>query len=273
VSGERLGSRGLAKLTAGLSERDRAIVADVSQLKLLSARQIEVLHFDAEQHASALTAARTCRRVLNRLIRDRLLVRLQRRTVGGINAGSASFIYALGPVGHRLDPDGGPRRRFREPTATFVAHTLAIADVVIGVRLAERAKLVDIIAIESEPACWRAIGSHSGQVLRPDLCVRIGVGEYEHHAFVEVDLGTEGLPRLIAKCRTYAAYFDTGSEQVTHGIFPRIIWLLDDPRRAERLRAAIEKQRLPTGLFTVADLDDALSGMTEREVSGAKYAS
>ena len=59
VKGDRLGRRGFSNLASHLSERDLAIVADVLKLKLLSARQIETLHFDAAQHASPLTAART----------------------------------------------------------------------------------------------------------------------------------------------------------------------------------------------------------------------
>lgn len=263
MKGERLGSRGFAALQARLSERDQAIVNDVGQLKLMSARQIEASHFDAAQHATALTAARTCRRVLNRLVRDRLLVRLQRRTVGGVWAGSASFIYALGPIGHRFDPQGRTRRRFREPTGTFVAHTLAITDLVISVRLAERAKQLEILGLETEPRCWRPLGSHGDHVLRPDLYARLGVGDYEYHAFVEIDLATEGLPRLLAKCQSYVAYYEGGTEQTANGIFPRVVWLLDDVQRAARLRDTIQRRQFQPELFSVADLDRGLAGLTD----------
>ncbi len=264
MKGERLSAAGFDALNSQLSERDRAIVADVLRFKLLSARQIEALHFSAELHATTMTAARTCRRVLNRLVRDRLLVRLQRRTVGGVWAGSASFIYAVGPIGHLLDDAGRTRRRFREPTATFVNHTLAIVDVLVHLRQAERRSRVEILRLESEPSCWRPMGSH-GNVLRPDLFVALALNDYEHHSFVEVDLGTEGLPRLIAKCRSYVAYFDSGVEQATHDIFPRVIWLLNDEARAKRLLDTIHRRRLQPDLFTVARLDDALSALTDGE--------
>src|ERR1700682_4418500 len=79
---------------------------------------------------AASRAARTARRVLERRVDDRLLVRLDRR-VGVVRAGSASFVYGLGPVGQRVLGFGGPRRRFREPTSTFVVHTLAITELVV----------------------------------------------------------------------------------------------------------------------------------------------
>ena len=273
MKGGRLGAQAFAKLRARLSERDVAIVTDVARLRLMSTLQIEALYFDAERHASALTAARTCRRVLNRLVRDRLLVRLQRRTVGGVWAGSASFIYALGPIGHRLNPELISRHRFREPTATFVAHTLAISDLAVALRQAERAKRLDILGLETEPSCWRPLGSHGSQVLRPDLFVRFGVGDYEYHAFVEIDLGTEGLPRLLAKCQTYVAYYDSNAEQATHGIFPKVVWLLDDDQRAQRLTEAIHRRRIRSELFTVASIDNALRALSEGDIAQPGVAS
>src|SRR5918911_3628341 len=115
-----LGRRGLAQLRERLSERDVQVLRSVAEHRFLRTRQIEALHFD--DHASDLAGARVCRRVLARLTEERLLTRLQRR-VGGVRAGSASFVYTLGPVGRRLLDD--PPRRTAEPSAAFLAHTLA----------------------------------------------------------------------------------------------------------------------------------------------------
>ena len=266
MSGDRLGRRGLTQLRAQLSDRDLAVVGQVAQLKLMSGRQIERLHFGIEFHATALTAARTCRRVLERLVDDRLLVRLDRR-VGGVRAGSASFVYGLGPVGQRILGLDGPRRRFREPTATFVVHTLAISELVVTLTVADRLGVFDLLELEAEPACWRPLGS--GQ-LRPDLFASLGVGEYEYRYFIEVDLGTESLPRLIAKCQTYEAYYDTGVEQQTHGIFPRVLWDMHDEQRSVKLRDAIERSRLLTPeLFSVTTTDDAFGVLADEVVRGA----
>jgi hypothetical protein len=91
MSGRRLGEQGLASLRRELSARDLAIIGYVGQLRLMSAGQIEALSFPGEAHASGLSARRIARRVLERLTRDRLLVRLERR-IGGVSAGSAGYI-------------------------------------------------------------------------------------------------------------------------------------------------------------------------------------
>src|SRR4051794_4354412 len=101
----------LLELRASLGERELAIVRQVSALRLLSGRQIEALYFPAGSGASAASSARHCRRVLNGLVGDRLLDRLVRR-VGGIRAGSASYVYGPGPVGHRLLEATGRGRRY-----------------------------------------------------------------------------------------------------------------------------------------------------------------
>jgi hypothetical protein len=253
----------LTLLRERLTERDVAIVGQVAQLKFMSARHIETLHFPSSQHASALTAARACRRVLKRLVRDRLLVRLERR-IGGVRAGSASFIYGLGPVGQRVLGLDGPRRRFREPTVTFVSHTLAISDLVADLTIAARSGTFELIELQAEPVCWRPLGSLGSQTLRPDLFVSLGLGGYEYRWFCELDLGTESLPRLLAKCQTYQTYYRTGVEQQTHGVFPRVVWLMSETARAQRLRAAIERSRaLTSELFLVTLVERAIDTFTD----------
>src|SRR5579864_3925573 len=120
----RLSRQGLERLRVNLSERDLAVVGSLTQHRFLTARQIESLHFAS--HASELTGARVCRRTLTRLTEQRVLARLNRRNVGGLHAGSSSFIYTLGPVGNRLV---GERRRVHEPSLTYLDHVLAVADV------------------------------------------------------------------------------------------------------------------------------------------------
>jgi hypothetical protein len=260
MSRERLGRRGLEELRDELSGRDIAIVVTVADYKLLSARQVEALFFPAHEHATALTAARCCRRVLERLTHGRLLVRLERR-IGGLRAGSASFVYGLGPVGQRLIEADGPRRRFREPSATFVDHTLAVSQLVVDITALSRAGGWELLQIQGEPRCWRSYGGVGGrEVLRPDLFLVLGVGDYEHRWFVEVDRGTETLPSLLRKCRSYAAYYASGREQATHEVFPRVLWIVPTTARAARLeRALAADRRLPAGLFIVTTDDAALT--------------
>ncbi|HVX20674.1 MAG TPA: replication-relaxation family protein [Acidimicrobiales bacterium] len=248
-----MGVHELALLKTELSDRDLAIVRQVADLRLMTARQIEAVHFGAERHTSPLTAARTCRRVLERLVEQRVLARLQRR-IGGVRAGSASFVYALGPLGQRVLHLEGGRRRLGEPSALFVAHTLSIADVVVALTTAATQDRCDVLELEAEPACWRLFGDIGGrQVLRPDLFVSLGVEAYECRWFVEVDRGTESVPAVLRKCRQYVAYYRSGVEQGRHGVFPRVCWLVPDERRVERITDTISGALgSDERLFTVA---------------------
>src|ERR1019366_9149983 len=100
TSNPYLGPKGLRQLRSELSGRDLAIIGQVADLRLMSARQIETIHFPLSEHESSHAASRACQRALARLVRDRLLARLERR-VGGVRAGSAAFVYGLGQVGQR----------------------------------------------------------------------------------------------------------------------------------------------------------------------------
>lgn len=260
MSGGTLGRVGLEDLQGDLSGRDVAIVSQVADLRLMTGRQIEAIHFAIGDHESAGAAARAARRCLERLTRDRLLVRLERR-IGGVRAGSGSFVYALGPVGHRVLRREQPRPRYREPTALFVDHTLAVAQVVVVLTTAARSGSVDLLGCQSEPRCWRQLTSGSGlTTLRPDLFVSLGIGDFELRWFCEIDRGTEHLPALIRKCLLYESYYATGVEQAIHGVFPRVCWLVPDARRAARLQRAVKKERrLTNALFVVATTNQALA--------------
>jgi hypothetical protein len=259
MSREQLGARGLDQLRDELSGRDLAIVGQVAELRLMSARQLEAVHFPSNEHDSQAAAARACRRSLDRLAQHRLLVRAERR-IGGVRAGSASYCYSLGPVGQRVLNIGGPRRRFREPSTAFAIHTLAVAQLVVDLTLATRQKQFDLLVCQAEPRCWRQFNAMGGAtVLRPDLFLSLGVSEFEHRWFVEVDRGTEHLPALVRKCRLYDAYYRSGREQATYQVFPRVCWLVPDEARVLQLQGAITgDQQLTRGLFCVTTTKQAL---------------
>lgn len=259
MSRPRKGGRALAALRTELSERDLAIVRDVRSLRLIGARQIERMHFPPANHATALTAARSCRRVLERLTRDRLLLRLTRR-IGGVRAGSASFIYAIGPVGDRLTTDGEPRRRHQEPSAYFVDHTLAVAEIVVRLQEAAHAGTLDLVTVEAETECWRPSGGLSGRWLKPDLFVSVAAGDYDYRWFVEVDRGSEHRPAIVRKCQAYAAYYASGREQARHGVFPRVLWIAPHETRAGWLREVTSSTAKVEGrLFVTCTADDAVT--------------
>ncbi len=261
MSGRRFGRVSVRDLRARLAERDLAVVSQVAELRLMNGRQIEAVHFPHEPDASAETAARHCRRVLARLVRDRLLVRLARQ-VGGVRAGSGSFLYALGPVGQRLlqDEQRARPRRY-EPSAAFVEHQLAVSQLVVDLTLAARRGKLELLAVQGEPACWRALPAVGRLVLRPDLFLAVGAAELEYRWFVEVDRGTHHLPAVRRKARLYESYYRSGVEQATHGVFPRVLWITPDTTRTTRLRQTLAAGEFSDGLLLVTTNDAALAAL------------
>lgn len=250
----------LLALREGLSGRDFAVLGAVADARLLTGGQLQRLFFDGNEHASLASAARTCRRVLQRLTSDRLLVRLERR-IGGVRAGSASYVYGLGAVGYRLLDRPGRRNAQFEPSGLYVSHTIAIAEIAVQTQIASRGPGMSLLQLQWEPACWRRITGTAREV-HPDLFLAVEAAGLEYRWFVEVDLGTETLPHLLHKCRTFDAYYRTGAEQADHGVFPRVLWLMPNPQRAERLRRAIDQARgLRPQMFVVTDNDHALDVM------------
>lgn len=247
-----------------LSDRDLAIIADVSSFRALTGDQIRRLHFNhASGDGSPSGALRSCQRTLKRLVGLGLVATLARR-VGGVRAGSAGLTYVLGYHGQRLVR---PDRRARTPEGLgdrYVAHTLAVADVAVGLRERCRSRLVDELEVSVEPDCWREFLTHRRTVvLKPDLFVSVAIGADEHRWFVEVDLATESLVRVRSKCQTYLDYYATGIETDLHGVFPKVAWVVPDARRRDQVTSVITKMAAPANeMFTVtvaATATDTLS--------------
>jgi hypothetical protein len=260
VSGEQLQA-----LSSTLSDRDRAVLRSVRRFGFLRSHHLEQMHFT--DHSTSEAAARICRRTLQRLQTAGLLDTLQRR-IGGLRAGSASSIWRLTAAGHRLlrqrEADA-PRPRRKEPSLRFLAHRLTVADCYCRLLAAERAGLVELLSAEPEPASWRPFTGRHGarEVLKPDLAAVTATPDYEDHWFIEADLGTESLPTVLRQCQQYERYRLSGDEQQAHGLFPRVIWLVPDERRRDRVRTGIDRAKdLDSDLFVVAlysDLEQVMS--------------
>lgn len=236
---------------ARLLERDLQILRSLADFRLLTGRQLGQLHV---QSSNPLTAARRSRAVLRRLTELGVISRLERR-VGGIRAGSEGHVYGLSGLGRAVLAQGGQTvhgRTVWETRPDFQDHLLAIGELYVGLRQQERRTgETELLDFQTEPTAWRSFSGPAGErlPLKPDAFVVLGIGDYEQRAFVEIDRGTESLPTLLRKCRRYLAYWRTGDEQRHHGIFPRVWWLLDEPRRLTRLanqiaRFASDEQQL-----------------------------
>lgn len=256
MTGRRLSARGLDRLRVGLSDRDLDVLQSLREYRLLQSHQLQRLHF--ADHASLASGARVCRRVLRRLSEQRLVVRLERR-IGGARAGSAGHVYALSPLGARLLGQT-TRKRHREPTAGFVAHTLAIAE--LGTSLTAAVWNSDLVGwqLQTEPQCWRTFhGAGHQMTLKPDLAVTLTDQDYELRWFVEIDLATESKTVIQRKCQTYTAYFRSDQEQAAHGLFPKVLWVVPHDERARQIETAIASaQRIEQRLFAIVTTEQAL---------------
>lgn len=255
----RVGRRALSAIRSSMSERDWQVLRAVADHRYLTTRHIEGFCF--ADHATPLTAARVCRRVLRRLHDWSVLTHLERR-VGGVRAGSASYVWQVGRAGQRLlatESAEATITRPHEPGLLFLGHCLAVADAHLSLIHLQRRAALELITVQTEPRCWRRYSGLGGArlVLQPDLYVVTGAGDFEDHWFVEVDLGTEHPKRLLAKCHRYEDYRHTGIEQADGGSFPLVVWAMRDQAQADRLRRAIATDNgLDGRLFRVTTGDD-----------------
>lgn len=256
----------LVALADGMPLRERQIVETVARLTLVSGGQLSHIFFYNIYNSA--TRARAARRVLARLVEQRVLDRLERRQ-GGAGGGSSAWVYALGPAGRRMVAywagEGLPRSRgAHEPGAVWTAHTLAVSDLYARLREAERAGRLELLDFDAEPACWRRytrLGVAAG-VLKPDAFVRLGIGEFEDSFFIEQDLGTERRGQLTRQHHAYREYFRAGVEQAKHGVFPGVLWIVPDAQRLalfNDIHKGLPEQA--RRLFTVATNEQALAAL------------
>lgn len=255
----RVTTAAVDRLRAELGQRDLAIVASLHVVRVATGSQLERLHFASVSPASR---GRVCRRVLSRLVAQRVLARLGRR-IGGARAGSAGFVYALDVAGQRLVASGGGRRPWT-PSAAFLAHSLDVTELYVRLREAAGSGALELLAFDAEPACWRSFTTAQGAgVLKPDAYVRVGLGEFEDHYFVEVDRGTVGAAAIGRKLALYRAYYASGREQQARGVFPRVLWLApDEARRAWLVDVAGRQPSESWRLFQIVRFDQALRVFT-----------
>ena len=264
----RLTTAGLLALGADLSERERTVILAVAKLRLMTHAQLAAL-LALSADASPISTARIARRILARLTDAGVLARLERR-VGGVRAGSAGYVYYLGPAGQRLvaywQGRGLTRGRFRpEPGGRYVRHRLAVSELYVQTRRAANEGRCELLAFDAEPDCWRsAVDGFGGRtLLKPDAFVRLGLGAYEDSFFIEVDLGSESRSVIANKTRAYLDYFHGGTEQAEHGVFPRVLLLTTTAARRAVLSEVCSRLPAEAGaLFTVALLDSAVDVMS-----------
>lgn len=243
-----------------LSDRDKAILRDLARVRVLSGGQLTRLHFS---ELSLANRERARRRVLDRLIERGFVATLERRTIGGVRAGSSSLIYALDTAGQRalslLGADAyssGPSGRMRPPWtpgSLFLAHSLAITELYVVLRERERAGDLTLAHYVVEHTAWHADGR--GGVIKPDAYVRVHHGEVEDCHWVEVDRATESIPTLRRKLLAYVEFVRSG-QVGPDGIMPRVLVTVPHDHRLAAVRAMINGLPSPAAELITPTLHD-----------------
>lgn len=246
-----------------MSPRDHSTLNALGTFRLLTGGQIQRLLF---REGSDLTRSRRARRSLARLT-DNGLIQRQERQIGGVHGGSSGFTYSLTGFGQRLlggrGPAGGSRRRSQWPTTpAFGDHLIAVAEVYIRLVEAQAEGGAELLTFEAEPKSWRRWTGMAGEsrILKPDAYAALGSAELEQLWFIEVDRGTESSLVVDRQCRAYLAYFDAGLEQEREGVFPSVLWIVPDDKRATALLGLLARLPPPAdSVFRVATASQALA--------------
>jgi hypothetical protein len=227
----------VAGLITDLSGRDLAILRDLARMRCLTGLQLNRLHF---HDLGATNRDRARRRVLNRLVRLSVVTTLARR-IGGVRAGSAGLVYALDAGGQRLlrllDHDNdGPGRRPWTPSTLFLAHTLAVAELYVCLREAERTGRLELSAFLAEPASWQRTASLG--TIKPDGYALVAHADIEDAWWLEVDQGTESRNTIRRKLSLYLLAAQAGVVG-PHEILPRVLVTVPDERRLTAIRETV----------------------------------
>jgi hypothetical protein len=265
---QRLHQEQLILLLKQLGDRDKEVLKSIRAYRYLTTDQVRRLHFrNTENEQASLRAAS---RALGKLKDHRLIAPLERR-IGGIRAGSGSYVWAIAPAGARaleiLGTASGKtaRKRLYIPSSSYLTHTLAVAEV--SLRLLEMSfdGRTALLHQRLEPECWRSHVTPGGVAtfLKPDLDAATCCGEYEDHWFLEVDLATESPATVARKCEQYLAYMRSGKEQEACGVFPSVVWSVPDAKRKGSLQSNIaEALDKDSRIFVVITLDELESLIT-----------
>ena len=256
----RISQKRLESLAENLSKKDQNILSTLRHCRYATTKQLQHLYFtDAKTSPAGLRAAN---RNTNKLKKMGLLAALSRR-IGGVRAGSGSFIWYLTQAGERLLrlTGGGAHasRRFFEPSPHFLAHTLAVSECFVQLKQICSGHTPKLVNVEFETDCWRPYNHKGTQTtLRPDLFATTTCEDkYEDRWFFEVDLKTEAPVTVIEKCYRYHQYYRSGLEQKLHNVFPLTVWIVPDIARKDSLTSYLRAEfaKLPK-LFIIITPDE-----------------
>jgi len=258
VTAQRVTWAEVERLAARLSARDWRLVGDLARVRVATGSQLTRLQF---HDLSPLTRDRVRRRVLTRLNNWHVVTMLE-RAVGGVRAGSAGAVYALGTAGQRLSQLAAANslsmsrvRRPWTPSALFLNHSLAVAELYVQLIERTRSASFTVSHFEAEPMCWWPNGL--GGFVKPDAFLVLSSNKYDELAWLEVDRGTESLPTVKRKLNEYLDFVARG-QLGPRDVQPYVVVTTPDTKRRDALRQLVASlPHVPEELFTVVRHDEA----------------
>lgn len=226
----------------------------------LSNRELQIISFVArfgqvtKQHVrnvvfTDLRSSTPCDRAMKRLVAQRLLARIEIRTVGGANGGSGQYVYQVGPAGWKLAETEGSYWLSK----SVKYHSLAIADVFVDIN-----QRLQVTRYETEPDTHVKINYVP---LLPDMYVELDLGHSTRRAWLEIDLATERPKQLKDKMSRYHHAWSGASEKWNP--WPYVVWVVPDEKRKRELLSLIAlepKESQP--MYRVALFENVVETLT-----------
>ncbi|BAJ30994.1 hypothetical protein KSE_52180 [Kitasatospora setae KM-6054] len=237
---------------------ERALVSTLARVRVATVNQLSQV---VSGGADWRTGVRRTRIRLDRLVRFGVIRRFP-NTSEERSAGPAGYVYALTAAGLRLAGAQTPtaQRRAWQPKPLTLSHWLAISELYVQLTAAVRSTSTELTDFEVEADARRTFHDFAGRhVLRPDALVRLANPTLRWSYFIEVDRSTESPRRLAEKCQAYRAYELVGDEQLLHGVFPLVVFVVPDEHRAQAVRRVTQAQPADArDLFLVVTQTEAI---------------
>lgn len=208
-----------------LLERDAEFLRFLARHPMATSKQIMAVVFRQNINPAAFRRAR------DRLLEDKLIIKVQNRVPGGSKGGSGPDTFRLSPLGWSIFKSGVYSQR-----RTIDYHALKVIDVHISILDAVDAGWLVLKYFEIEQEAYHRI---AGAAIQPDAYYELtNLTTRKHqHLIIEVDNGTESRAQITDKLGRYL-HAREHNERV-YKVFPFVIFIAVDQARAERLRRII----------------------------------
>lgn len=222
-----------------LSSRDIDVLVLTASYRYLSRHQFErFLFVGSSLRPTSLNTSGW--RILQRLIARGLLAHTP-RLVGGPAGGSNAVAYFLTRAGYRvalsLNPSL-PAKRLPSRGTFLMRHALMTAEIALAFREAARERPGhEVMSFEND---WAVALKLDSSFVVPDAYLVYSTGVAILHAFIEVDLGTEGTRFFRRKVERYIRLYQSARWSKELTIWPTILVVTETSARATMLQEATE---------------------------------